>query len=655
MRQKARLFRPIIVILCTAIVFICGIVYIYDSRLFVAVSFVALGAFAALLLSFLRINKDIEDYIKSVSSAIGECQNEALIHFLMPVIITDAKGEILWYNDTCQQNMVGADTLYGKNLSAVLGQDLLSDENQITANINYSQREYTVYGIRNMGDEKKDVWMYYFADDTALKQDAREYQLSRPAVLMITVDSYEEVMQNSKENERSQLLSQVEYYIEKFAGECGGIVVKNDRDRYMAIVEERYMSQIIAKRFEILDQVRTLSVGERAGVTLSIGVGRLGNSFNECELAARQSLDMALGRGGDQAAVKTANGYDFYGGMSKGVEKRTKVKTRIVATAMVELIESSSNVIIMGHKFADLDSFGSAVGLLTVIRQMGKIAHIAISRSSNLVSPLLERLEQNGYDGAFLDPELFGNKIDSRTLLIIVDTHLVHVLESSDLYRACQNVIVIDHHRRMVGHVDNAVIFYHEPYASSTSEMVSELIQYFGDKNRVGRLEAEALLAGIMLDTKNFTIKTGVRTFEAAAFLRRQGADTVEVKKLFSSSMHSYQDRVRLVASAEVYKRCAIVATDEPIEEIKIVAPQAADELLMITDVDASFVMYEYNKGVSLSARSLGKMNVQMVMETLGGGGHQTMAGAQIENITIDAARTLLIEAIDKYNESNGK
>lgn len=655
MRQKARLFRPIIVILCTAIVFICGIVYIYDSRLFAAVSIVALGAFAALLLSFLRINKDIEAYVQSISTAIGENQNEALINFLMPVIITDTKGEILWYNDTCQQHMLGDEVIYGKNLAAVFGSGILSDEEQITTSISYGQREYTVYGVRSIAAERKEVWMYYFADDTALKQDAREYQLSRPAVLMITVDSYDDVLQNSKENERSQLLSQVEYYIEKFAGECGGLVVKNDRERYIAIVEERYMSQIIAKRFEILDQVRSLSVGDRAGVTLSIGVGRLGTSFSECELAARQSLDMALGRGGDQAAVKTANGYDFYGGMSKGVEKRTKVKTRIVATAMVELIESSSSVIIMGHKFADLDSFGSAVGLLTVIRQMGKPAHVAISRSSNLVSPLLERLEQNGYEGAFVDPEHMLGRVDAKTLLIIVDTHLVHVLESCDLYRACQNVIVIDHHRRMVGHVDNAVIFYHEPYASSASEMVSELIQYFGDKNRVGRLEAEALLAGIMLDTKNFTIKTGVRTFEAAAFLRRQGADTVEVKKLFSSSMQSYQDRVRLVASAEVYRRCAVVSTDEPIEEIKIVAPQAADELLMITDVDASFVMYEYNKGVSLSARSLGKMNVQVVMESLSGGGHQTMAGAQLENISIDAARALLIEAIDKYYESNGK
>ncbi len=655
MRQKAQLFRPIIVILCTAIVFICGIVYIYDSRLFGAVGIVALGAFVALLLSLLRINKDIDSFIKNISGAIGECQNEALTNFMMPVIVTDSRREILWYNDTCQNMMLKDVDLYGRNLADIFGNEVLGeDEDQVIANITYGEREYTVYGIKNINPDKE-VWMYYFADDTSLKHDAREYKLTRPAVLMITVDSSDDVLLNSKENERSQLLSQVEYYIEKFAGECGGVVVKNDRERFIAIVEERYMTEIIAKRFEILDQVRGLSVGDRTGVTLSIGVGRSGSTLSECELAARQSLDMALGRGGDQAAVKTANGYDFYGGMSKGVEKRTKVKTRIVATAMMELIESSSNVIIMGHKFADLDSFGAAVGLLSVIRQMGKTAHVAISRSSNLVSPLIHRLEQNGYEGAFVDPDYFMNKVDTKTLMIIVDTHLVHVLESSDLYRECQNVIVIDHHRRMVGHVENAVIFYHEPYASSASEMVSELIQYFGDKNRLGRLEAEALLAGVMLDTKNFTIKTGVRTFEAAAFLRRQGADTVEVKKLFSSSMRSYQDRVRLVASAEVYRRCAVVATDEPIEEIKIVAPQAADELLMITDVDASFVMYEYNKGVSVSARSLGKMNVQVVMESLGGGGHQTMAGAQLENTSIDAARALLIEAIDKNYESNGK
>jgi c-di-AMP phosphodiesterase-like protein len=362
---------------------------------------------------------------------------------------------------------------------------------------------------------------------------------------------------------------------------------------------------------------------------------------------------MAQGRGGDQAAVKTDSGYDFYGGLSKGVERRTKVKTRIVATAMVELIESSSNVIIMGHKFADFDSLGASIGLLGTIWQMGKPAVIAINRGRSLVSSLMARLVENGFENAFYPPNEALELVRENTLLIIVDTHLEHVLESEEIYRACKNVVVVDHHRRMVGYIDNAVIFYHEPYASSASEMVTELVQYFGENIRLTRVLSEALLAGIMLDTKNFVIRAGVRTFEAAAYLRRQGADTVEVRKMFSSTIEAVQRRMQIVAAAEVFHRCAVASTNIVSGDIKLIAPQAADEMLNISGVDASYLLYEYDGGVSISARSMGKINVQVIMEVLGGGGHQTMAAAQLSSSSLEAARQSLLEAIEEYTQKN--
>ncbi|MEG3007265.1 MAG: DHH family phosphoesterase, partial [Oscillospiraceae bacterium] len=447
----------------------------------------------------------------------------------------------------------------------------------------------------------------------------------------------------------------VEYEISQYAKEYEALICKTERDKFTIIIREEQLKKAIDNKFAILDTVRSISIGERMTATLSIGAARDGKDIREVEQCARQALDMALGRGGDQAALKTQNGYDFYGGISKGVEKRTKVKSRIVATALAELMESCENIIIMGHRFADLDCFGAAIGLSKVAEQMGKPVNIAIRSQKHLVSPLYEQLYENGYNKIFSEPEELLNTVNANTLLIVVDTHVENILECPELYKACKHVVVIDHHRKMVGHIGNAVIFYHEPYASSTCEMVSELIQYFGDYGKLSRLEAEALLAGIMLDTKNFIIKTGVRTFEAAAYLKKMGADTVDVKKLFSSPIATYQNRSALVSSAEIYKNCAIATADEASADIKIIVPQAADELLNIQGVDASFVMYEMNNEVSFSARSMGKINVQLIMEKLSGGGHLTMAGAQVKNISLSEAKKMLTDAIDKYLEEKSQ
>ena len=409
---------------------------------------------------------------------------------------------------------------------------------------------------------------------------------------------------------------------------------------------------MMEERFKVLDEARKITVGERLCVTLSIGVGHGADTLAESEVFAKQALDMSLGRGGDQVAVKTENGFQFFGGVSKGIEKQSKIKSRIIATAMQELISNSEQVFLMGHHFGDLDSVGSAAGLAGAIKQTGKPAFVVVDPVNNLSKPLINRLIETEGKELFMDVDEALMNISEDTLLIIVDTHNKDFIESRELYERARQVIVIDHHRKTVNFIDNAVIFHHEPYASSACEMVSELIQYFPNPNKLSSAYAEALLSGIMLDTKNFIMKTGVRTFEAAAFLRKMGADTVAVKSLFSNSIETYQRKAQLVASAEVYNRCAIASTDNPSADIRVVAPQSADELLNITNVDASFVIYSTNNCINISARSMGAMNVQLIMERLGGGGHQTMAATQLYDTSIADAKQSLIHAIDDYLET---
>lgn len=646
MRQKASLYRPVVLILVVALVCLCGATYFLDAKLFYIMASVTGVALAAALFLYVNATNETNRFIKHISKSIGEMQVSTLQNFPLPVVVA-MHGEIVWCN-TAAEETFGTENWLSNPISDLIG-DFSTQKNQDAL---ICGKKYHIL-TSDVAKDEQTLKVYYFYDITQMSHEAAQYKLSRPSVWSIAMDSMDDVLQDAKENERSQLLSQVEFRIEEFFEARGGVVIKTHRGKFVGIIEERHMPQILEHRFELLDNIRALNTNEGIPVTLSIGVSRNAATLDEGKQAAGQALDMALGRGGDQAAVKTTAGYDFYGGLSKGIEKRTKVKTRIIATALAELIDSSFNVVIMGHKFADLDSLGAAVGLMRAVRQKGKSCVVAINRHRNLVSSLLTRLEANGYENSFLNPVDVMDKINPNTLLIIVDTHLPHVLESEEIFKACKNVVIIDHHRRMVGHIENAVIFYHEPYASSTSEMVTELVQYFGLKTPISRIESEALLAGIMLDTRNFVIRTGVRTFEAAAYLRRQGADTVDVRKMFSSTMESYQRKARIVSSAEVYRRCAIASVTSALEDIKLLAPQAADELLNISGVDVSFVLYEYDGGVTISARSMGKLNVQVVMEALGGGGHQTMAAVQMKDISMEDARQKLLEAIDDYEEKN--
>ena len=471
---------------------------------------------------------------------------------------------------------------------------------------------------------------------------------SRPAVATIMFDNREELLKDASDGQGTQLVAMVEKTLQKWVSSTSGFYKKLSGGRYLMVMEERHLRRFVEEKFSILDAIRNIKLDEHRYATISIGVGRGGKSLAEDENWSRKALDMALGRGGDQVAIKNGNTFEFFGGVSKGVERHDKVRSRVIALTLADNIKNSDCVFVMGHQFSDLDSVGASIGLWSAITKgQEKPCYVVLNREQTLAGALVETVEKAGNTGMFLSPREALSLITDRSLLIIVDTHSESFVESRDLYKYSKRTVVIDHHRMMVKHIENAIIFYHEPYASSASEMVTELVQYLGE-NAIGRLEADALLAGITLDTKNFVLKTGVRTFEAAAFLRRKGADTVEVKRLFSNSIDTYRAKYQLVSNAEIYNSCAVTAADEDCPDIRIASAQAADELLGVQGVNASFVLYSSAGTVNISARSLGAVNVQVVMEKLGGGGHQTMAGAQLKDTTVTAVRERLIEILNE-------
>ena len=653
MKKRLLLFIPhmVVLVLVNVAAFIMALLS-KNSWMYVAsVTLLLLSIVVFYLL--VSMGKSINKFYQTMEKQLSPYTNKALKDFPLPVLVTRRGGDIIWYNNQMREKVLGGQDCFSHGLAEYFPSvNLAMDCPPQGYGVEYNGHQYTAYHAPT-GEEDNRLNVLYLVDDDKLKRIAKEYFSSRPVAAIILIDNYEELLQSARENERSQIMGEIEYQIDCYVENYHGVIKKLEKDRFFVVLEERYMKSIVEERFTILDTVRKINANDKMPATLSIGVGRDAQTLQQAEQFASQALDMAPGRGGDQAAVKNKNGYEFYGGVSKGIEKRTKVKTRIVAAALSELLDSCSNVLIMGHRFADLDCLGAAVGLYQPIQQMGKPVKIILNSRANMVKQLHSRLIEQGYDTAFIEPEVALDYVGDDTLLIIVDVHTPHFIEAPEVYKKCKNVVVIDHHRKMVDYIDNAVIFHHEPYASSASEMVAELLQYFGDKYKPDSTAAEALLAGMMLDTKNFIQRTGVRTFEAAAYLRKLGADTVEVKRLFATSMNAYQERCKVVSSATVYRHCAICQVEEKIDEIKMVSAQAADELLSIEDVDASFVFYyESDNVVAYSARSMGRINVQIIMEKLGGGGHLTMAGAQTRGIDLKEGKERLLRAIDEYYDT---
>lgn len=654
MLDRMNLYRPVIYGTLIISGLAVGSLYFFaDLRVFAIFGAAWFAAVVWALLYCARIGRDTEKQLSALRESLFGAQRDSVAEFPMATMILRETGEVLWQNDYCRQHVLDGADAFGRQITDLVPQvDLAGEMGPDGQNVMVGDRMFTLYYLRT-DRQAEPVYVLYFFDDHDLKIYAKEYFDSRPWVMLMVIDNFSELFLDAKENERSKTMGEIEHIIETFAEENHGLLKKLEKDRYIAVIEDRYMRQVEASRFQLLDQIRSITAGDRISATMSIGVGSKEGSLHESEALARQALDMALGRGGDQAAVKLRDGYEFFGGVSKGVEKRNKVRTRIVANAITEIIQTSQNILVMGHRFADLDCVGAAVGLCAGLRNMGRTAHIVLDQERSLAQSLVDRVKAEGLGDLFLSPEAALETLGQDTLLFVVDTHVKTLLESPTVYAGCRNVVVIDHHRKMVDHIDNAIIFFHEPYASSACEMVAELDQYLGEKQKISTVEAEAMLSGIMLDTKNFTLRTGVRTFEAAAYLRRMGADTVEVRKLFASTIDAYRSKAQLVASAQEYRGCAIACTEREVPDIRIIASQAADELLNISGVDASFLLFTAGTGVNISARSMGEVNVQVIMESLGGGGHLTMAAAQLPDITMEETKLRLREAIDNYFEAN--
>lgn len=618
--------------------------YNFYAFIFLAIPLIVLNL-SFLLQAFIAKN-NIYKFISKLDHKINQTASDALYIFPASSVIINDEGTIVWYNKFFFENITHGKDMFGVKINEVIDVDvdtLLSENAPI---VSYKNRAYEVIAETTQRD-KNSLYMLSFMDITDFVLLQEKYNMSRPSILIILIDNYDDLLLNAKESEKAHVSVSIERLLEEFMSNTTGIIRKLSKDRFIAVVEEEHLQVIIDERFKILDEARNIIVGERTNLTLSIGVGHGAETLAKSEVLAKQSLDMALGRGGDQAVIKTESGFKFFGGVSKGVEKKSRSKIRIIATAMKELIQSSERVFIMGHAFGDLDSIGSAIGLAGAIKTLGSEAYVVCDPEKNLAKPLIKKFKGAETNNIFMSVPQALSSFTDKSLLIIVDTHNKDFLESKELYEMAKHVVIIDHHRKTVNFIDNAVIFHHEPYASSAAEMVTEIIHYFFDTLKIAPAYADALLAGITLDTKNFVMRTGVRTFEAAASLRKLGADTIAVKKLFSSSIESYQCRTQLVANAEIYNNCAIAISDLKSEDVRFIAPQAADELLNISNVDASFVLFEYNNAVNISARSLDNINVQVIMEKLGGGGHQTMAATQLIDVDLERARKMLLDAID--------
>ncbi len=590
-----------------------------------------------------HISSDLEQYIRNISD-----------DFPLPIIICAPDGKIEWFNNRFEE-AIGPHSSGYSELSSVfenVGIDTLLDASVNGVVIDCDEKSYNVFSHRvKVG--AGEVIVMYLVDVSKYRRIANDYFRCRPALAIMTIDNMSEIQQDHRESDCAAIRNGVEKNIETWLGKYPCLISKISDNSFYVVVEKQNIDDMIARKFDILDKIREYTYdGKYVGVTLSIGVGT-GANIAECEKNAKLSLDMALGRGGDQAVIKNKDKYDFFGGVSKSVETGSKVKSRVVASALAELIQGCENVYVMGHRFPDFDAIGSAFGIVCIAKKLGKNAYLVTDKEKTMAKTLLDRAE-NEFSGTVVSTETAKMEFvkSKKNLLIVVDTHIKSFVESPDLLSMSRMTVVIDHHRKAVDYIDDAVIFFHDPSASSASEMVTELIEYIPAVDETGSFVADALLSGIMLDTKNFILRVGVGTFEAAARLKDLGADPIRVKRLFSNDIENYHERNKIVDSAKKYKNCAIAVADDETPNIRLISAQAADELLSISGVDASFVIFRLGDAVCVSARSFGAVNVQVIMEYMNGGGHQTMAAVQIKNSTIAQVTEQVMRSLDRYNES---
>lgn len=654
------LFRNFpVFVLAVVIALICIIATaVKGNPVFALVEFILLAAVIALVFVFFNITiSRKQKLLNRVSSSLNFWGSRETNNFPLPVVLCQNDGSIEWFNSPFEEQVAGTNSAAYAELAETLkamGTDSIVDSSS-GVSIECDGKYFTVFSHRAKRGNEEYVVMY-FVDNTRYRHIADEFIKTRPAMVIMTIDNMAEIQQDYRESDCAAIRNAIEKRIEEWLSGYPCFISKISDSKFCIVAEKQDADNMADRKFDILDAVRsyTYDKGKFVGATLSIGVGN-GSDLKECEDNAKLALDMALGRGGDQAVVRTKDNYEFFGGVSKSIESTNKVKTRIVASALTELIKGCGNVFIMGHRFPDFDATGSALGISYIARNFEKDAFIVTDEDKSMSKPLIERIRAEGLGETILSTAEAKEKIvqGKKNLLVIVDTHITGFVEDRELLEKASMVVVVDHHRKAVDYIKDSVIFFHDPSASSTSEMVTELIEYIPDIKNMDNLTADALMAGIILDTKNFILRSTPRTFEAAAFLKSQDADTVRVKKLFSNDIENHYSRNRIISGAKKYRNCAIAVADEESHDIRMISSQAADELLNISGVDASFVIFRLNDLVCISARSYGAVNVQILMEQLGGGGHQTMAAAQLKDSTIEDATARVMHCIENYREGN--
>ena len=641
--KRLDLIKPII----TPIMFVgacIGFYYIKSTLL----GTLLLIIFIAFTVSEYMNREEEEDNVEKIIEIINKDIENNILNLIFPVALIKESGEIFWSNKEFQKFIPGEDPLGLNVVSIARGLNLsrlLTCDRDLHQKIKILDFFYKVYAskIENCPLDEN-LYVVYFNDISGNKN----IENTKESIMLIEVDNLSEVLENTMESDRPMLVAEVEKTINAYAQRLKAMITKYESNKYVLSVQDKYIDEEINNKFSILDEVSNIDRGNKFEVTLSIGVGRGGTCPLENNNFAITAKELALGRGGDQVAIKNNEKIKFFGGNTREIEKRTRVRARVISHALKELIYESSNVFIIGHKNPDMDCFGSSIGLSSVVRQLGKPCNIILGDETAAIDYFLTKLKNDSrYDNLFISVEEAHDQINEKTLLIIVDVHNTGYILDNEIMEKAQRKIIIDHHRRSPDIVEGAILNYIEVYASSTSEMVTELIQYMVQKPNLTRLEAEGLLAGIFMDTKGFSFKAGVRTFDAASFLRGLGADTIEVKKMFMDNLDDFLIIADTIRSAEVKDGLAIAVAPKDLKK-SFMAARAADELLNISGINVCFVLIKINDDVVISGRSIGDTNVQVILEDLGGGGHMNMAGAQLKNTSIDEAKIILKRSIEK-------
>lgn len=605
-----------------------------------------------------KLSETLQDLTLTVDSAA----KTSLINSPFPLVILETDGKVIWRSSKFTSEFANIDiNAYLKELSMDIKNEIESrkakskenNNKEIVRQVEIDKKIYHIVGryVKVKKSKKEYMITLYFIDDTENIKLQKEYQDSKSCVGIIMVDNYEETMQRLESEEKPQVIAEIDKDIYEWTDKTNGILIKTEKDRYIYFFEQRYLESMKEDKFSILDKIKDINMKEDAQFTLSIAISNEGDTDKEKYKSAQAAMDIVLGRGGDQAVIRENDIYKFFGGRAQEVEKRTKVKARVVAQALENLIKKSKKVMIMGHINPDMDCIGASLGIYRLAKTLEKNAYIVMDNKNSTLDSFRQSIEKDEeYEDVIINKEVALENIDEETLLVVVDTHKLNYVECPELIEKVKELVIIDHHRRSADFIENATLTFQEVYASSAAELVAELIQYVEEKVELKTIEAESLYAGIMMDTKSFTYKTGVRTFEAAAYLRKCGVDIIRVKKWFQSDLESFNRIAEIVGKAEVVNDTIAISTyEEKSKDVTIVCAKAADELLTISEITASFVIGQLEDKVCISGRSIGDINVQVILEKLGGGGHITLAGAQVEGMTIEETKQELINRINEY------